>query len=339
MRVSKKLFGFMAAPALFIAALALPINAAIPPDYTGKPFCCDTLLGKPQQIPGIVKAVFFDSGGEGVGFHDAAGNQGGSMRLKNGQQIQADLAVDMQSYSGNDWDVVGYGTSGQHDSSVTAAHQTWHLSWIDASGPTSVGDWEKFTVHVNAAGTYSIDFKMAEAYDPPNLQLLTFYNGTAVRVDSIKNLPKCITPQGCPEVWHAWTLMANVDTITLDTGLQVVKLAFVTGSWNFDWMRFTLKSGSSIMEPVNVRHAGGSMNLKTVISRNLISVSYDAVSPAVAKINITDCAGRSVFRTLDNCGSVGRRSTALSVQNLRHGVYFLQLEQNGTKAISSFVFK
>lgn len=310
--------------------------AAIPADYTGKPFCCDTLLGKPrQELPGVIKAVFFDSGGEGVAFHDAAGNQGGSMRLKNGQQIQADFAVDMQSYSGNDWDVVGYGTSGQHDSSVTATRQTWHLSWIDASGPASVGDWEKFTVHVTVAGTYSIDFKMAEAYDPPNLQLLTFCNGTTVRVDSIKNLPKCITPPGCPEVWHAWTLMANVDTITLDTGLQVIELAFVTGSWNFDWMRFTLKSGSSTMDPVYLKHAGGPTNLKTVVSRNLLSLSYNAASPAVAKIFLTDCAGRAVVRTLDNNGSVGRRNTTLSVQNLRQGVYFVNVEHDGIREAKS----
>jgi hypothetical protein len=215
--------------------------AAIPAGYTGTPFSFDTLLGKPQQIPGIVKAVFFDNGGEGVAFHDAAGNQGGSMRLNaSSQQIQADFAVDMQVYTGNDWDVVGYGTSGQHDSSVTAARPTWHLSWIDASGPASVGDWLKYTVHVKTAGTYYISWKQATA-NANGLQTLTFYDGASVKTDSIRNIPVCITPPGCPEVWHAWTVNANVDTVTLDTGLQVIEINFVTGSWNFDWMRFILK--------------------------------------------------------------------------------------------------
>jgi hypothetical protein len=318
---------FMSAPYLF---------AAIPADYTGKPFCCDTLLGKPQQIPGIVKAVYFDSGGEGVAFHDAAGNQGGSMRLKNGQQIQADLAVDMQSYSGNDWDVVGYGTNDHFDSSVNATPTTWHLSWIDASGPTSVGDWEKFTVHVNVAGTYSIDFKMAEAYDPPNLQLLTFYNGTAVRVDSIKDLPKCITPQGCPEVWHAWTLMANVDTITLDTGLQVVKLAFVTGSWNFDWMRFSLKSASPVLSGVKNGVVQKGFDIKPVINGNNLAVSFSLMQAGPTTVSVFDCAGRAMAPAIVRNLNAGSQKQTINLGNISRGVYFVRVEQNGIKSVSPF---
>ena len=321
---------FMSAPYLF---------AAIPAGYTGTAFSFDTLLGKPQQIPGVVKAVFFDNGGEGVAFHDAAGNQGGSMRLNaSNQQIQADLAVDMQSYSGNDWDVVGYGTSGQHDSSVTATRQTWHLSWIDASGPASTGDWEKFTVRVNVAGTYSIDFKMAEAYDPPNLQLLTFYNGTTVRVDSIKNLPKCITPPGCPEVWHAWTLMANVDTITLDTGLQVVQLAFITGSWNFDWMRFRLLNTSTTQTSA-MRAEQAALNIRTTVNENVLNVSFNLAKAGKTKVSLFDCKGRMTMPAITKNLSAGAQKQEIGLGNISRGVYLIQVEQNGMKAISPFTVR
>ncbi len=330
-----RLYAKIAAVVISMFLLASLASAAIPAGYTGKPFCCDTLLGHPQGIPGIVKGVFFDSGGEGVGFHDGDnGNQGGSMRLKNGQQIQADFAVDMQSYSGNDWDVVGYGTSGQHDSSVTATPLTWHISWINASGPTSEGDWYKHTVHVNVAGTYTIDLKEAEAYAPPSLQLITFYNGASTRTDSIKDLPMCITPAGCPEVWHAWNCFMNVDTVTLDTGLQVVKMAFVTGSWNYDWMRFTLLP-TGTQAPVLLRSSAGHAGIRTSLSGARLMLSYHAASPAFAKISLTDCAGRSVVQTLDNNGFVGSRSTAIGVQNLRQGVYFVNVEHDGIKEAKS----
>jgi hypothetical protein len=330
MRVSKNLFGFMAAPVVFIAALALSINAAIPASYTGKPYCCDTLKGHYQQIPGKVVCVFFDSGGEGVAFHYPGGcGSGGATMRKNaaGQTIAADAAVCMQQYNGNDH------IFGSNPCQPEAGY--WHLAWITPGSPTDPGEWLKFTVHVNMAGMYNITFHEGTGFYP-NLQLLTFYDGQNVKTDSISNM-RVDTPS-CIEPWHAWATTL-VDSVQLDTGLQVIQISFKVGSWNLDWIQFTLKSGTGTMEPVNLRHAGGSMNLKTAVSRNVLSISYNAVSPAVAKIHITDCAGRSVFRTLDNCGSVGRRSTALSVQNLRHGVYFLQLEQNGTKAISSFVFK
>ena len=59
----------LAAIAVVFFALSLGVNAAIPAGYTGKPYCCDTLKGHYQQIPGQVVCVFFDSGGEGVAFH------------------------------------------------------------------------------------------------------------------------------------------------------------------------------------------------------------------------------------------------------------------------------
>lgn len=320
---------FMSAPYLF---------AAIPADYTGKPFCCDTLLGKSQQIPGVVKGVFFDSGGSEIGFHDSPGNQGGSMRLKSGQQIQADLAVDMQSYSGNDWDVVGYGTSGQHDSSLNATTTTWHLSWIDASGPTTTGDWYKYTVHVNVAGKYTVDSKQAEANAPPNLQLLTFYNGTSVRVDSIKDLPQCVTPPGCPEVWHAWTVNMNIDTITLDTGLQVVKMAFVNGSWNWDWIRFRLLNTSTTQ--TSAMHAEqAALNIRTTVNENVLNVSFNLAKAGKTRVSLFDCKGRMTMPAITKNLLAGAQKQEIGLGNISRGVYLIQVEQNGMKAVSPFTVR
>jgi hypothetical protein len=312
--------------------------AAIPAGYTGTPFSFDTLKGKPQQIPGIVKAVFFDNGGEGVAYHDnSAGNTGGTMRLNaTNQQIAADINVDMQSYSGNDWDVVGYGTNDQHDSSLNATITTWHLSWIDASGPTTVGDWVKCTIHVNTAGNYSIDFKQANVNAPPNLETLTFFNGTLVRIDSIKNLPAVVNPPGCPEPWHAWTVNMNVDTITLDTGLQVVQLTFITGSWNFDWMRFRLLSTSVSQQPANRNPTAGSFGLKTIMSGDELKLSYNRSGAGEARISLVNCAGKSVLSSIERSGAVGQQSRIINLRNMRPGVYIVSVEQNGCREVKSF---
>ena len=307
----------IAVAAITCFVLASLVSAAIPTGYKGKPYSDDTLLGKPQQIPGVVKGMFWDSGGEGVSWHMSGG---------------------IQAYSGNDWDVVGYGTSGQHDSSVTATHPTSHLAYIGTDNPTTnppiIGTWFKYTVRVNTAGTYFIDFKQATAYTP-NLQALTFYNGTSVKLDSITNLPICITPPGCPEVWHAWTVNMNVDSVPLDTGLQVIQLSFHVGSWNFDWMRFRLKGGAGTQAPALIRAQAGPMGFRTNLSGARLTLSYNVGAAASTRISLVDCAGKTVLSSIDENSAVGSRTTNLDVRNLRQGVYFVNVERSGSRETKS----
>lgn len=310
----------IALAALSCLVSASLVSAALPPGYTAKPFAGDTLLGKPQQIPGVVKAMFWDNGGEGVSQHMSGGIQG---------------------YSGNDYDVIGYGTSGNFDSSVNATHPTSHLAYIGCDNPTAtppiVGTWFKYTVHVNTAGTYYVDFKQATAIAPPNLQAITYYDGTSVTLDSVANLPMCITPPGCPEVWHAWTVNMNVDSVALDTGLQVVQINFHVGSWNFDWMRFRLKGGTGTQVPALLRSQAGPIGLRATLSGARLTLSYNAMAAASTRISITNCAGKTVVSSLDEKDAVGSRTASLNVRNLRPGVYFVNVERGNsweTKSIT-----
>jgi hypothetical protein len=55
-----------------LAAAALAQTAPPPAAYAGKPYQLH-----PQTIPGRVEAEFYDTGGEGVAYHDSdAGNNG-----------------------------------------------------------------------------------------------------------------------------------------------------------------------------------------------------------------------------------------------------------------------
>ncbi|HUI92800.1 MAG TPA: hypothetical protein VLX68_11185 [Chitinivibrionales bacterium] len=295
------------------------LSAAIPPDYTGKPFCCDTLLGKPQQIPGQVVCVFFDSGGEGVAFHylGGCGDAGSTMRkYANGQSIQADVPLCMQQYSGNDYDM------------LTDLHEVgyWHLAWIDSNG-----QWQKYTVHVNTAGMYYVSFHQATAYSP-NCEVLTYYNGTSVKIDSIWNLPICTVPQGCPEVWHSWTMNKNVDSVMLDTGLQVFQITFLLGSWNLDWISFDLKSATGTLQPAVNRRPENGFGLKTCLSAGELALSYVVSQPGGVRIFLTDCAGKTAWSSFES-GKAGLRARTVNVGNLKQGVYFVSVEQNGLREV------
>jgi hypothetical protein len=310
--------------------LCFSADSAIPPGYPGVPFCCDTLQRHYQQIPGIVKSVFFDSGGEGIAFYYAGGNQGGSMRLNAlGQQIQADLPVSMQSYSGNDYD-----ESGGHDSSVGAVPTTWHLAWIEPdTGPT--GEWLKYTVHVNTAGMYYVSWKQATA-DANGIQTLTYYNGSSVKTDSIKNIPVCTIPPGCPEVWHSWTVNQNIDSVVLDTGLQVVQLAFIAGSWNFDWMNFVLHSPTPVVQTSTIRVTEPEA-MKVNAVENGFTITFSLAKAGRASFSVLDCRGRLIGNPVTKFLVSGRQSQSLSLGKLSPGIYFMQMEHSGIMSESRFL--
>jgi hypothetical protein len=322
----------LAASAVVFFVLSLGVNAAIPAGYTGKPYCCDTVTGHYQQIPGQVLCVFFDSGGEGVGFHyPGNSNSGGSMR-KNaaGQQIQADFIVSMQAFGGNDF-IFG-SVPGQHELGY------WHLAWILPSTYYTNGDpgeWEKYSVHVNTAGMYYVSFHEANA-NLPNLQLLTYYDGQKVKIDSIINMPvDTPLPSGCPEVWHSWSITKNVDSVMLDTGLQVVQLTFKDGSWNMDWMQFDLHYPSEVMRTSTAQEQRSVMKIVPV--ENMINISFTLAQAGRTSFSILDCRGRLIGNPVTKFLMSGTQSQSLPGGKLSPGVYFMQMGHNGIMAESRFL--
>ena len=84
--------------------------------------------GVPWPLPGRVEIENFNTGGEGVAYHDAtAANEGGQYRLAEGVDITRDTAA------GNDH-VVGW---------------------------TPAGEWLEYTVNVTNAGTYTVEMRVA----------------------------------------------------------------------------------------------------------------------------------------------------------------------------------
>jgi len=85
-------------------------------------------LGTAWAIPGTVQAENFDTGGEGVAYHDAdAANNGGQYRTTDGVDIEA----------------------------TTDTGTGYNIGWTAAS------EYMKYTVNVATAGTYTVGFRVA----------------------------------------------------------------------------------------------------------------------------------------------------------------------------------
>ena len=246
-----------------------------------------------------------------------------------GQQIQADFIVSMQAFGGNDF-IFG-SNPGQHEAGY------WHLAWIIPASPTQrdPGEWEKYSVHVNTAGMYYVSFHEANAF-LPNLQLLTYYDGQKVKIDSIRNMPvDTPLPSGCPEVWHSWATTL-VDSVMLDTGLQVIQLSFNAGSWNMDWMQFDLHSPAQVVQ-TNPVHVTETDAMKVRPMENTLNVSFDLMQAGRASFSIIDCRGKLVGTPITKFLMSGTQSQSLPLGKLSPGVYFMQMEHNGIMAKSRFL--
>jgi Secretion system C-terminal sorting domain len=311
--------------AVAVAVFALSVGAAVipsglPAGYAGKVFTGDTLKGNAQQIPGVIKVVFFDEGGEGVGFHEMDGNGvggGGTIR-----PLAADRSVEMQAFDSYwDWTVLN----------TPETLGSWHESWIN-SDPVN-GDWTKHTVKVLTAGTYTIDVHAA-AVDSLNSISLTFNNAAPIFINNLPHVLNSQIHQGS-EVWHIWNRFNDVATVDLDTGLYTLKQQFVQGGWNFDKIIFRLKTSVGTKQPAFGNAAAGSLGLKTIISSNEMKVSYNRAGVGEAKISLVNCAGKTVLSSIEQSGTQGMQSQTINLRNMNRGVYFVQVEQNGCMEVKS----
>jgi hypothetical protein len=164
-----------------------------PPPAGSTPFS-----GTPIALPGQIEAEDFDAGGAEVAYRDqSAGNTGGA-------------------YRSTDVDV----------GAATDTGGGFRLGWIDAD------EWLNYTVNVAAAGTHTIDVRVAS-----NGQGGTFH----IEVNGVdKTGPMTVPNSGG---WQAWRTIRKTG-VTLGAGPQVWRLVMdsvgTTGAvGNINWIRVT----------------------------------------------------------------------------------------------------
>ena len=169
-------------------------NAPGAPPPTSTPFG-----GTPWAVPGIIEAENFDDGGEGIAYHDlTAGNSGGAYR-------QTDVDI----------------------SAATDVGGGYTLSYVSA------GEWLKYSVSVTAAGSYTLDARVASPGAGG-----TFH----VEVDGVNVTGTLAVPN--TGGWQAWQTITT-SAIALTAGPHVLRVVFdtngATGYWgNLNYLRWNV---------------------------------------------------------------------------------------------------
>ena len=310
---------------LFIAALGLVtfLMAAMPDGYLGTVFTGDTLKGHPQHLPGDIHMGYFDEGADGVAFHYMFGYQGDcSIRTGHGG-----TTVPMQSFQA--WRDFLSGPTGGVNDTDTKHPNVCYLGWTENKN----GDWEwmNYTVHVDIAGTYSLQIHESDA-KYPNLIRVTF---SGVATDSVVNMALSINSPGDLEIYHDWKWDDTPNKIVLDTGMYVLNVNLEVGNWNLAVMRFKLETpANGIVMPRVINPAAAQLSARLV--GNKLAVCYDLKDPGRTTISVFDCAGRMLFPVLAVNASSGSHTQTIRLNKCGPGVHFVRMEQNGISRVKSF---
>lgn len=212
--------------ALFALMLFFYSGSSSQESYKGKPY--NNVI---QVIPGKLQCEFYDTGGEGIAYHDLDSVNGGSGRLNpaNGtylNEFRMNEKVGISYTKSNDCDNNPYNFFNPEMGQL-------YVGW------TKPGEWLKYTVDVRQNGIYVIgimytangDGSVSLSTDDGNTTGNLFIPSTYQKEDSL-----------AWRQWHHWNKIDSIGKIYLNKGLHVLKLTTLTnGNMNYDFLELKFR--------------------------------------------------------------------------------------------------
>ncbi len=171
--------------------------------------------GTPAILPGTIKAENFDTGGEGIAYHETTPNNiGGQYR---------DTGVDIGG--------VGNIESANPNNPELGGRPNYMVGWTDT------GEWLNYTVNVTASGSYRLDFRVASS--GPGGKFVLSNDGTEIGQEL--NIPDT-------GGWSHYVTISE-EAIALTQGLHVLQIKMLSvgdntgGVANCDWFRAVAEPG------------------------------------------------------------------------------------------------
>jgi hypothetical protein len=161
-------------------------------------------------VPGMVQAVNYDTGGQGVGYN--VNPVKGTANVYRSDGVDLEITEDTQ-----DRGPAGGG---------------YDLGW------TAPGQWFKYTVNVAAAGTYTVSLRVSS----PN----GITDGLHIANSSGKDLTGAINVPDTSS-WQVWT--TTTATVNLPAGRQTLTVAQDNAGWDIHYMTFTASGGGGDSGP------------------------------------------------------------------------------------------
>jgi len=201
--------------------------------YRGKPFSDPVYSGGPQIIPGKVQCEHYDTGGEGIAYHDADSVNSGSGGLNPADghhlnEFRKNESVDI-SYTKMDAREI----DNNPFNLVEPEKDQLYVGW------TEPGEWVKYTVCIQKSGRYKVGL-MYTSNRGGRISLSLDDKDVSGQIE----IPSTHDPQDSLawRQWHHWNFISQIAEISLRRGIHVLTLnTAAEGNMNYDFLKFELK--------------------------------------------------------------------------------------------------
>ncbi len=200
-------------------------------NYSGKPYS-DARHSGAQESPGRLQFELFDTGGEGVAYHDSDTINSGSGKLNpadgtflNEFRIHEPVNISYTKFR-----------EPLNDNSpfnlVEPEPDQLYVGW------TAPGEWVKYTVEVKAAGKYKLGLMYtANQNGQISLSLNDVDLTGPIEVPATFDAADTIAWRQ----WHHWNYLDKMPIVELDEGLQTITWhTLAVGQMNFEHLDFEL---------------------------------------------------------------------------------------------------
>jgi endoglucanase len=221
---------------------------------------------KAHHIPGTIRCVDFDIGNVGVSYSDRD-----YQNIKSGGQWNRGY-----KYRNDGVDI---------EISDDALGAPYNVGYIEN------GEWLLFTVMVDDSGEYSVEFRVASPGSSGKLQLF-LNNQPLTSTISVPNTGG----------WKTWQTISTSENVSIPAGTHALKLVFVQGGFNINFLRFNLKSA-----PVKDSYHFDQVMDTVFLAQNYpnpfnssTSIVYDLAVDCFVTIEIYDLPGKSIATLINN---------------------------------------
>lgn len=201
-------------------------------DYKGNPYFDVRYNAGAQIIPGRLQCEFFDSGGEGIAYHDSDTINSGSGKLNPADgsylnEFRIKEAVDISYTKFRDPPI-----DNNPYNFVLPEKDQLYVGW------TAPGEWIKYTIKVTKTGDYQLGImytsnqngKISISINDKDVTGPIPIPSTFVEADTV-----------AWRQWHHWNYLDRIALINLKKGLHILTLHTVeTGQMNYDFIDFKL---------------------------------------------------------------------------------------------------
>jgi len=181
---------------------------------------------KPQLIPGKIECELYNTGGEGIAYHDSdkINNGSGKLNPANGtflNEFRMNEGVDISYTKEKSIDNTIY-------NKVQPEMNSLYVGW------TVPGEWINYDVSVAEEGNYNVDLMYTANGDGAIILYVDGQEGLSARIMSTNDPADTIAWRQ----WHHWN-KAGIGNLKLKKGKHVLRLQTVeNGNINFDYLEF-----------------------------------------------------------------------------------------------------